>query len=75
MKDIIQLAWQRLLVITAVIGDAQGRVIAFLFYVTVLVPFGIGTRLFSDPLRRKAQAAWLERPPVASALEDARKQG
>lgn len=75
LKDILQLAWKRLLVITAVIGDVQGRLIALLFYFTILVPFGIGSRLFSDPLHIKTQTRWLERPLVPSTLEDARKQG
>jgi hypothetical protein len=75
LKDILQLAWKRLLVITSVIGDVQGRLIAILFYFTVLVPFGVGTRLFSDPLKLKAGSQWLERPPVPATLDDARKQG
>jgi hypothetical protein len=75
---ILRFAWDRLLVITAVIGDAQGRLIALLFYFTVLVPFGIGSRLFSDPLRRKlpgGSATWLERLPVSRSLDDAKRQG
>jgi hypothetical protein len=75
LKDILQLAWKRLLVITAVIGDVQGRLIASLFYYTILVPFGIGTRLFSDPLRRDGPSQWLDREPVSATLEDAKKQG
>ncbi len=78
LTAILQLAWKRLLVITAVIGDVQGRLIALLFYFTILVPFGIGSRLFSDPLRIKTpagQTRWLERPLVPSTLDDARKQG
>lgn len=75
MKAVLQLAWDRLLVITSVIGDVQGRLIAMLFYFTVLVPFGIGSRLFSDPLGRKGKAMWFERPAVPNSLEDARKQG
>lgn len=75
MNEILQLAWKRLLVITAVIGDVQGRLIASLFYYTVLVPFGIGTRLFTDQLRRDGPSQWLERPSVSVTLEDAKKQG
>jgi hypothetical protein len=75
LKDILQLAWKRLLVITAVIGDVQGRLIASLFYYTILVPFGVGTRLFTDQLRRDGPSQWLERPPVSTTLEDAKKQG
>ena len=75
---ILRLAWDRLLIITAVIGDAQGRLIAMLFYFTVLVPFGLGARLFSDPLHKRLSAAgpaWLERVPVSSRLDDAKRQG
>lgn len=75
LKDILLLAWKRLLVITAVIGDVQGRLIASLFYYTILVPFGIGTRLFTDQLRRDGPSQWLERPPVPNTLDDAKKQG
>ncbi|MAS37214.1 MAG: hypothetical protein CL610_24650 [Anaerolineaceae bacterium] len=73
--QILRLAWDRLRVITAVIGDVQGRLIAMVFYYTLLVPFGVGARLFTDPLRRHTGSAWLERPPVDSSLDDARMQG
>ncbi|NDJ62714.1 MAG: hypothetical protein GYB67_16445 [Chloroflexi bacterium] len=47
-----------------------------LFYFTVLVPFGIGARLFSDPLRQRVSApAWIEREPVDNQLEAAKRQG
>lgn len=75
---ILRLAWDRLLIITAVYGDAQGRLLASLFYFTVLVPFGIGVRMFSDPLQRAEadkQSHWLERPAVSRNLDDARRQG
>ena len=75
MTSILKLAWKRLLVITSVIGDAQGRLIAQLFYFTVLVPFGVGTRLFSDPLGHAGKTEWLERHPTSPALEDAKRQG
>ena len=75
MTSILKLAWKRLLVITSVIGDAQGRLIAMLFYFTVLVPFGVGTRLFSDPLKHAGKTEWLERHAVSPTLEDAKKQG
>lgn len=78
MGNIFQLAWARLLIITGVIGDAQGRLIALLFYFTVLVPFGIGSRLLSDPLRRNLPAdesAWIERPALIHTVDEAKKQG
>lgn len=82
MKAVVHLAWERLIVVSGIIGDAQARVIAFVFYFTVLAPFGLASRLLSDPLRinrkalhRQNQSHWLEREPVSSDLESARQQG
>jgi hypothetical protein len=78
LREIFSLAWKRFNVITAVIGDVQGRIIATLFYFTIFLPFGIGSRLFSDPLRQKSSgktSAWLVRPPVPTDLESAKRQG
>lgn len=77
MKDILQLAWDRFNIIVGIYGDIQGRVIVTLFYFTILVPFGIGARLFNNALRLRATdtAQWLERPPVENGLEEASRQG
>jgi hypothetical protein len=78
LLDILKLAWSRFNVITAIMGDVQGRLFAMLFYFTFFLPFGVLSRLFSDPLRRQfddQSAAWLERKPVPSDLESARRQG
>ncbi len=77
MKEIIDLAWDRFKIITSIVGDVQGRVIVTLFYFTILVPFGIGARLFGDSLRLKHDESpqWQERPPVPTELEEARRQG
>ncbi len=77
MNDIVHLAWDRFKIITNIVGDVQGRVIVTLFYFTILVPFGIGSRLFGDSLdiRPNQPARWLERPPVPTDIDDARRQG
>lgn len=76
MNEILKLAWDRFTVIASIVGDVQGRVIVTLFYFTILVPFGIGARLFSDPLRLRSSApAWQVREPVASEIDHARRQG
>ena len=76
MKQIIALSWGRFKIIAAIIGDVQGRLIATLFYFTILVPFGLASRMFSDPLHLKeTNAAWVEREPVPEALEAAQRQG
>jgi hypothetical protein len=71
------LAWARFTAITASYGDLQGRVIATIFYFTILAPFGIAVTLFSDPLgvRAKARPAWAARPAVDSTPEGAARQG
>ncbi len=76
MNEVIRLAWDRFKIITSIVGDVQGRVIVTLFYFTILVPFGIGARLFGDALHlRPAPPQWLERAPVQTQLEEARRQG
>lgn len=78
MKEIIYLAWERFKIITAIIGDVQGRVIATLFYFTILLPFGVASHAFSDPLRLKLTSPkpeWLDRAAVSEELEAAKRQG
>jgi hypothetical protein len=77
LKEIVQLAWDRFKVIASIVGDVQGRAIVTLFYFTLLVPFGIGARLFGDALRLRSTnlQQWFERAPVGNALEEARRQG
>jgi hypothetical protein len=74
--EILRLSWERFKIITAAIADAQGRFVAMLFYFTIFVPFALGTRLFSDPLRQRDKTpAWLDRTPIANDLDSARRQG
>jgi hypothetical protein len=79
LNEINRLAWARFGIITGILADLQGRLIVTLFYFTVLVPFGVSSRLFSDPLRIRREEnrrpIWLERAPVGSTLEEAREQG
>lgn len=77
MSEIVHLAWDRFTIIAGIVGDLQGRAIVTVFYYTILVPFGLGSRLFSDSLRLRADTAprWLDRPPVQNTLDDARRQG
>ena len=79
MKELVNLAWTRMNIISAVVGDMNGRFIAVLFYFTILVPFGIGSTLFSDPLRRKNltpnNTEWLKREAVPTDMNSAKQQG
>jgi len=75
VKSIVQHAWWRFGIITSIIGDFQGRVIATLFYFTILVPFGIGSRIASDPLQIRARGSqWLGRTEVGRDLDAATRQ-
>lgn len=54
------------------VGNLIGRLFLMLFYVTVVLPFGIGARLFSDALdikRKHKQPEWITREPVATTIE------
>jgi hypothetical protein len=58
-------------------GDFLARVVLSIFYFTIFLPFGLGTRLFSDPLAIKPSdetVKWLERKTKDLTLEDARRQ-
>lgn len=70
------IAWERSKVLTSILADFQGRAFTVLFYFTIMIPFGIGTRLLGDPLDlKRSQPSWIERPPVSDTLEEARRQG
>ncbi len=76
MREILELAWQRFNLIGAIIGDVQSRILVTAFYFTVLVPFGLASRLFTDPLHQRAsETAWIKRDPVSHELDAARQQG
>ena len=76
MKAIIGRAWQRWQIIGRINGDYLARVLVNGFYFTVLVPFALGVKLFSDPLalKSKSSPAWRARKAVGSSLTDARGQ-
>lgn len=75
MRDILALARKRFTIIAGIIGEVQGLVIVMLFYFTILVPFGIGSRIFSDPLYRRGAPIWHQRPEVPNDIDSARQQG
>ena len=86
MREIWDIIWHRFNIILAVVGDANARAIAIFFYFTVLIPFGLGSRFMSDPLRQKivtdsdgkqhpAGQEWLERQPIPTDVNSARQQG
>ena len=58
-------------------GNLLGRVVLTLLYFTIVLPYGLAMRWFSDPLHMKAPTAgsfWHARPEVEASLEQAQKQ-
>ncbi len=76
MNAILRTAWERWQIIGHINGEYIARFITNLFYFTILVPFGLGVRLFADPLglRKGSSSYWKARKPVSTALDDARSQ-
>lgn len=75
MSSILRIAWKRWEIIGRAFGDFQGRAFAVLFYFTIFVPFALIFRLNNDPLQlRSGTLTWLEREPVGTELDDARRQ-
>ena len=56
-------------------GDLIGRVVLTLFYFTLFMPFGLGVKLFGDPLgvRSRSRPKWLERQTHDLTIEDGRR--
>lgn len=77
MKRIREIAWERFSINSALVADINGRFIATLFYCSVMVPFGLLSALFMDPLRKRKslEAGWLKREAVAADLKSAKEQG
>jgi hypothetical protein len=58
-------------------GDIIGRVFLMLFYLTIALPFGLGSRLFSDPLDVKdknKKPEWIKRESLEPTMEVAQRQ-
>jgi hypothetical protein len=77
LKHIREIAWERFSINSAVVADINGRFIATLFYCTVMVPFGLLSALFMDPLhkRKPLDTAWLKREAAPVDMKSAKEQG
>jgi len=62
--------------IAEAIGNFMNRVILSAFYFIAVLPFGIGVRIFSDPLSLKCKdrTEWQPLPRQRAGVDDARKQ-
>ena len=74
MTDVLRKTWQTWKRIGQFIGDLIGRAVLTVFYFTIFAPFGLGMRLWGDPLAiRPKHARWLERTTPELTLDDARR--
>jgi hypothetical protein len=58
-----------------IVGDLIGRIFLTIFYFTIYAPFGIGVRLFGDPLdiKKRNPIQWISRTTRDNSLNDGRK--
>jgi hypothetical protein len=68
--------WQRWKSIAQKIGNFQSKVLLNVFYLFILMPFGLGVKLFSDPLRLHLQrrSHWLRKQTQVTTWDQARRQ-
>lgn len=70
----LKTVWKKWRAFGQVMGDFVARIFMTVFYFTVAVPFGIGVRLFKDPLHLKAKdSGWLPRETKPETIEEARR--
>jgi hypothetical protein len=68
--------WHQWKAIAHTIGTFQSRILLNVFYLLILIPFGVGVKLFSDPLRLNLQnrSHWLPKAPHGTPWDHARRQ-
>lgn len=72
----VENVWQHWKQFGHFLGDWLGRVALTIFYFTVFVPFGIGVRMFADPLEIKTDPAerWRPRKTGDQNFDDVMRQ-
>lgn len=71
-------AWEGWKLFAAEMGHIQGRLFMGFFYFIVVTIFGIGAKIFTDPMAIKStptSTGWVARKPLDSTLEEALEQG
>lgn len=76
MKNFFSTIWRGWKAFGRFMGDLVGRVFLMLFYLTVALPFGLGVRLFGDPLdiKGKKAPAWIARTTPEPTPKTAQQQ-
>ena len=72
--NLLRRVWRSWRAFGKAMGDFVARIFMTVFYFTIAVPFGVGVRLFKDPLRLKSrQTGWLKREEREETIESARR--
>jgi len=68
--------WKQWKIIAHKVGNFQSRILLNIFYFIILMPFGLGVRLFSDHLCLKLQSGthWVNKVTNETTMENARRQ-
>jgi hypothetical protein len=69
--------WARWKAFSLRMGSFQSRIILSFVYFAFILPFGLGVRLFSDPMRirkRKVPSHWLPKKETPAVLEEFKRQ-
>lgn len=76
MKEFLRAFWEAWKRFGRFMGNIVTRVVLTLLYFTVFVPFGIGARLFTDPMQVKEERAesWNHRKTGDKSLEEVMRQ-
>jgi len=72
--NVLRTVWRKWRAFGKVMGDFVARIVMTIFYFTIAIPFGMGVRLFKDPLHLESQqTGWLKREERDDTIEDARR--
>ena len=72
--NFLKTVWRKWRAFGKVMGDFVARIFMTVFYFTIAIPFGVGVRLFKDPLHLKSrQTSWLNREEREETIESARR--
>ncbi len=72
IKQFFSTIWKYWKKIGEFIGNLLGRFFLMLFYITIVLPFGIGIRLLGDPLNMHKKATprgWAQRHSPEPTIE------
>ena len=76
--NLFKRAWEGWKLFAAEMGHVQGSLFMGFFYFIVVTIFGVGAKIFTDPMGIKTtptSTGWVDRKPLDATLEEALEQG